>query len=87
MSLSDALTDLVHRLSEQLQQEANGVVAEMDARFKTEQTQLTAALSAQRDESSRFAIALQHAEVALSAEREAHEANSSRTGRSATLAG
>jgi len=73
VGLNDALSDLVQRLAEQLQQDANKIVAEADARFKTEQAQLAAALAAQREESGRFSAALRNAEVALSHEQIAHE--------------
>jgi chromosome segregation ATPase len=74
VSLTDALTDLVHRLSEQMHQDAHAVVAEAEARFKTEQTQLTNALGAQREESARFAASLRQSETLLSDERTAHDA-------------
>lgn len=74
VSLTDALTDLVHRLSEQMHQEANTVVAEAEARFKAEQSQLTSTLAAQRDESARFATALERSEATLADERSAHDA-------------
>lgn len=74
VGLSDALGDLVSRLAEQLQQEANAIVADAEARHRAEQALSTAALESQRQESTRFAASLQKNEVMLATERDAHEA-------------
>jgi len=75
IGLSDALTDLVQRLAEQLQKEADGIVNDAEARFKAEQAQSAAALKAQQDESGRFSESLRHTEVLLGKERAALESS------------
>jgi chromosome segregation ATPase len=74
VGLSDALTELVHRLAEQLQQEADVVVNDAQARFKAEQAKSASALEAQQAESARFSESLRHTEVTLNNERNAHAA-------------
>lgn len=73
VGVSDALFDLVQRLAAQLQQDADQVVEAAETRHRGERSQAEAALTAQRQESTRFATALQASEVALGAEREGHQ--------------
>lgn len=74
IGLSDVLTALVSRLAEQLQQEANAIVADGEARHRAEQARSATALDDQRKEAANFAASLQHCEVALAGERETHDA-------------